>query len=213
MTPPSPRPVGSWGISLSAPHRAHASFRSKIDIGAGASTSTDRQQLPHTTSSPAAPTPRKIGTSGADWIATGGSGCGAADCPSPRSPASTPPLSHLISPFRQGRSRRRHHRMEPLSLRKAQRELSRVCARASNELMRVDALVGDNARRARGWIGNRRAHRDGGARGEDRFGRSPRIVRRLRGSACAGPSAGRGRGGRRDGHGSARSQPTASARA
>jgi hypothetical protein len=79
--------------------------------------------------------------------------------------------------------------------------------------MRVDALVGDNARRARAWIRNRRADRDDGARAEDRFDRSARIVRRPPGSVCAGPSAGRGRGGRRGGRGSARSRPTASARA
>ena len=66
-------------------------------------------------------------------------------------------------------------------------------------LMRVDALVGDNAHRARAWIRNRRAHRDGGARAEDRFDRSTGSVRRPPGSVCAGPSATRGHGGRRGG--------------
>jgi hypothetical protein len=73
--------------------------------------------------------------------------------------------------------------------------------------MRVDALVGDNAGRARAWIRDRRAHGDGGARAEDRFDRSARTVRRPRGSVCAGPSAVRGRGVGRGGRDSARSQP------
>ena len=71
----------------------------------------------------------------------------------------------------------------------------------------------DNARRARAWIRNRRAHRDGGARAEDRFDRSAGSVRRPPGSVCAGPSATRGHGGRRGGLGSACSRPTAPARA
>jgi hypothetical protein len=53
----------------------------------------------------------------------------------------------------------------------------------------------------------------GGARADHRFDRSARIVRRPRGSVGAGPSAARGRGRRRDGRGSARSRPTAPARA
>jgi hypothetical protein len=79
--------------------------------------------------------------------------------------------------------------------------------------MRLGVLGRGNVHRGQASPRRCRAWRDGEARARHQNGRSVGSIRRPRGSFWPGPSAERGRGGRRGGHGSARSRPTASARA
>jgi hypothetical protein len=88
-----------------------------------------------------------------------------------------------------------------------------VAEERPSPLMRVGVLAGGNVHREQASPHSRQARRDDGARARRQSCRSVGSVHRRRGSDRPGPSVVRGHEGRRDDHGSARFQPTASARA